>query len=57
MERKYTKFISCKEFAQRNGISERRVRAIMENERTRIPGAHKIGHVWVIPDEEAAENT
>ena len=40
-------YMSCREAANKGGISERRVQRLCED--ARIPGISKIGYMWLIP--------
>jgi hypothetical protein len=44
--------VSVTQFAQREGVSRTRVLQLLAE--NRIPGARKIGHHWVMPDERGA---
>lgn len=40
--------ITVKQFAKRRGVSEMRVRQLLQERR--IPGARKLGRDWILPD-------
>lgn len=42
-------FLSIKETSEKWGLSARRIQVLCAN--NRIPGAQRIGNMWVIPDD------
>lgn len=42
-------YLSIKETSEKWGLSARRIQVLCANDR--IPGAHRIGNMWVIPED------